>query len=190
MSIPASGFAGLCSRTDREKPIIAAVNGVAMGGGLEIILACDIAIADPLASFALPEVKVGLFAAAGGLQRLTRQIGEKAAMELILTGRKIGSDEASKLGLINTISEPQGVMKAARVLAATIVGQIMMAPRWLVQKYIDNNELQELHIEPTLHISQNPGLAIYLLYQKQQYLVPKVKVAVDFLMARFTTDSI
>ena len=122
MSIPASGFAGLCSRTDREKPIIAAVNGVAMGGGLEIILACDIAIADPLASFALPEVKVGLFAAAGGLQRLTRQIGEKAAMELILTGRKIGSDEASKLGLINTISEPQGVMKAARVLAATIVG--------------------------------------------------------------------
>tara|TARA_B110000483_G_scaffold59194_1_gene73824 strand:- start:104 stop:901 length:798 start_codon:yes stop_codon:yes gene_type:complete len=122
MSIPASGFAGLCSRTDREKPIIAAVNGVAMGGGLEIILACDIAIADPLASFALPEVKVGLFAAAGGLQRLTRQIGEKAAMELILTGRKIGSDEASKLGLINTISEPQGVMNAARVLAATIVG--------------------------------------------------------------------
>ena len=72
-----------------------------------------------------------------------------------------------------------------------IAGQgIMMAPRWLVQEYIDSNELQELHIEPTLHISQNPGLAIYLLYQKQQYLVPKVKVAVDFLMARFSADSI
>ncbi|MDA9559596.1 enoyl-CoA hydratase-related protein [Porticoccaceae bacterium] len=122
MSMPASGFAGLCSRTNREKPVIAAVNGVAMGGGLEIILACDVAIADPIASFALPEVKVGLFAAAGGLQRLTRQIGEKAAMELILTGRKVGPDEASQLGLINSICEAGGVMDAARVLAKTIAG--------------------------------------------------------------------
>ena len=122
MSMPASGFAGLCSRTNREKPIIAAVNGVAMGGGLEIVLACDVAIADPIASFALPEVKVGLFAAAGGLQRLTRQIGEKAAMELILTGRKVGPDEASQLGLINSICEAGGVMDAARALAKTIAG--------------------------------------------------------------------
>ena len=122
MSMPASGFAGLCSRTNREKPVIAAVNGVAMGGGLEIILACDVAIADPIASFALPEVKVGLFAAAGGLQRLTRQIGEKAAMELILTGRKVGPDEASQLGLINSICEAGGVMDAARALAKTIAG--------------------------------------------------------------------
>ena len=122
MSMPASGFAGLCSRTNREKPVIAAVNGVAMGGGLEIVLACDVAIADPIASFALPEVKVGLFAAAGGLQRLTRQIGEKAAMELILTGRKVGPDEASQLGLINSICEAGGVMDAARVLAKTIAG--------------------------------------------------------------------
>jgi acetyl-CoA C-acetyltransferase len=122
MSMPASGFAGLCSRTNREKPVIAAVNGVAMGGGLEIVLACDVAIADPIAIFALPEVKVGLFAAAGGLQRLTRQIGEKAAMELILTGRKVGPDEASQLGLINSICEAGGVMDAARALAKTIAG--------------------------------------------------------------------
>ena len=122
MSMPASGFAGLCSRTNREKPVIAAVNGAAMGGGLEIVLACDVAIADPIASFALPEVKVGLFAAAGGLQRLTRQIGEKVAMELILTGRKVGPDEASQLGLINSICEAGGVMDAARALAKTIAG--------------------------------------------------------------------
>jgi enoyl-CoA hydratase/carnithine racemase len=122
MSMPASGFAGLCARTDREKPVIAAVNGVAMGGGLEIVLACDVAIADPMASFALPEVKVGLFAAAGGVQRLTRQIGEKAAMELILTGRKLGVDEASGLGLINSISASGDVMGAARALAQTIAG--------------------------------------------------------------------
>lgn len=122
MSMPASGFAGLCSRNDREKPVIAAVNGVAMGGGLEIVLACDVAIADPMASFALPEVKVGLFAAAGGVQRLTRQIGEKAAMELILTGRKIGSEEASQLGIINSLSEPGAALDAARALAQTIAG--------------------------------------------------------------------
>ena len=120
MSIPASGFAGLCSRTNREKPVIAAVNGVAMGGGLEIVLACDLAIADPSATFALPEVKVGLFAAAGGVQRLVRQIGEKAAMELILTGRKVEVTEALGLGMINSISEKGAVMDAARALAQTI----------------------------------------------------------------------
>jgi acetyl-CoA C-acetyltransferase len=120
MSVPTSGFAGLCSRTNREKPVIAAVNGVAMGGGLEIVLACDLAIADPRATFALPEVKVGLFAAAGGVQRLVRQIGEKAAMELILTGRKVDAKEALGLGMINSLSEEGAVMDAARALAQTI----------------------------------------------------------------------
>jgi len=121
MSTPNSGFAGLCARTDREKPIIAAVNGVAMGGGLEIVLACDIALASANATFALPEVKVGLFAAAGGVQRLTRQIGEKAAMELILTGRKTGAEEAANLGLVNSVTDGD-VMEAARSLAQTIAG--------------------------------------------------------------------
>jgi len=120
MTMPAAGFGGLCARTDREKPVIAAVNGVAMGGGLEIALACDMAIAAPNATFALPEVKVGLFAGAGGLQRLTRQIGEKAAMELILTGRKIDAAEAARLGIVNSVAQLD-VMSAARDLAAQIV---------------------------------------------------------------------
>ena len=64
---------------------------------------------------------------------------------------------------------------------------IMMAPRWHVQDYLDSGELQELVIEPTLRVSQNHDLAIYLLYQKQQYLVPKIKVAVDFLVDRFSS---
>lgn len=122
MSMPKSGFAGLCSRTNREKPVIAAVNGVAMGGGLEIVLACDVALASPNATFALPEVKVGLFAAAGGVQRLTRQVGEKAAMELILTGRKIEAQEAASLGIINSVAKDGDVMAAARSLAQTIAG--------------------------------------------------------------------
>lgn len=129
MTTPASGFGGLCSRFNREKPIIAAVNGVAMGGGLEIALACDLVIADETARLALPEVKVGLFAAAGGVQRLTRQIGRKAATELILTGRHVLAPEALALGIINQ-SVPAGTaLHAARALADTILGNSPSAIR-------------------------------------------------------------
>lgn len=121
MSSPPSGFAGLCSRFDRTKPVIAAVNGVAMGGGLEIVLSCDLAVADDTARFALPEVKVGLFAAAGGVHRLTRQIGRKAAMELILTGRHFDAAEALELGIINERVEAGGAMTAARALASRLL---------------------------------------------------------------------
>jgi acetyl-CoA C-acetyltransferase len=120
MSIPPSGFAGLCNRLDRTKPVIAAVNGVAMGGGLEIALACDLVVADEHAGFALPEVKVGLFAAAGGVHRLTRQIGRKAAMDLILTGRTIGAAEAETLGIINRTVATGTCLAAAHELASTI----------------------------------------------------------------------
>ena len=121
MSMPPSGFAGLCARFDRTKPVIAAVNGVAMGGGLEIVLACDLAVAEDKARFALPEVKVGLYAAAGGVQRLTRQIGRKAAMELILTGRHFGAAEALSLGVINRCCDDGGAMAAAREFAAQLL---------------------------------------------------------------------
>lgn len=120
MSTPKSGFAGLCARLNRTKPVIAAVNGVAMGGGLEIVLACDLAVASEQAKFALPEVKVGLFAAAGGLQRLMRQVGEKVAMELILTGRSVQADEARRIGLVNSVVPHHEVITAARDLAESI----------------------------------------------------------------------
>jgi len=117
----ATGFGGICGRWGREKPIIAAVNGVAMGGGCEIVLASDIAVADPHAKFALPEVKVGLFAAAGGVQRLTRQIGRKAAMELILTGRAISAQRACDLGMINRVAGPgETALEIAREIAHEI----------------------------------------------------------------------
>ncbi|MEL7284700.1 MAG: enoyl-CoA hydratase-related protein, partial [Pseudomonadota bacterium] len=79
------GFGGLTNRYDLFKPVIAAVNGVAMGGGFEIALACDLIIASDNARFALPEPKVGLAALAGGLHRLPRQIGLKRAMGMMLT---------------------------------------------------------------------------------------------------------
>ena len=97
------GFGGLSSRFDLTKPVYAAVNGVAMGGGFEIALACDIIIASENALFALPEPKVGLAALAGGLQRLPRQIGVKRALGMILTGRHVSAQEGYELGFVNAV---------------------------------------------------------------------------------------
>ena len=106
------GFAGLTSRFDCDKPAIAAVNGVAMGGGFEIALACDLIIASENATFALPEPRVGLAALAGGLQRLPRQIGLKRAMGMILTARHVSAREGLELGFVNEVV-PQGEALAA-----------------------------------------------------------------------------
>ena len=117
IEVPPTGFAGLTSRFDLNKPVIAAVNGYAMGGGFEIALACDMIVADTTARFALPEVKVGLAAVAGGIHRLPRQIPEKLAMELLLTGRQLDATEAQSLGLINRITEAGQALTGARQLA-------------------------------------------------------------------------
>jgi crotonobetainyl-CoA hydratase len=118
----ASGFGGLTERFDCDKPIIAAVNGVAMGGGFEIALACDLIIAAENAVFALPEPKVGLAALAGGLHRLPRQIGLKRAMGMILTGRHVSAKEGFELGFINEVV-PKGEALAAAERWANVILQ-------------------------------------------------------------------
>ncbi|MDO7835458.1 enoyl-CoA hydratase-related protein [Sphingobium sp. HBC34] len=118
--MPTKGFAGLTSRWDLSKPVIAAVNGVAMGGGFEIALACDLIIASRNAVFALPEPKVGLAALAGGLLRLPRQIGLKQAMGMILTGRRVSAEEGLSLGFVNEVVEPDDLIAAARRWAEEI----------------------------------------------------------------------
>jgi enoyl-CoA hydratase/carnithine racemase len=110
---PPSGFGGLTMRFDLTKPVIAAVNGVAMGGGFEIALACDLIIASETAIFALPEPKVGLAALAGGLHRLPRQVGLKRAMGMILTARRVSAREGYELGFVNEVVPPDGLMAAA-----------------------------------------------------------------------------
>jgi enoyl-CoA hydratase/carnithine racemase len=112
-----TGFAGLSSRFDLEKPIIAAVNGFAMGGGFETALSCDIILASEHAKFAVPEVKVGFFASASGVQRLSRYIGRLAAQELMLTGRTIDAAEALKLGCCNEVLPADQLMPRAMELA-------------------------------------------------------------------------
>src|ERR1700676_58263 len=115
------GFAGLTARFDCDKPIIAAVNGVAMGGGFEIALACDLIIAADTAVFALPEPRVGLAALAGGLHRLPREIGAKRALGMILTARRVGAAEGKELGFVNEVVPVAQLMTRAKELATQIM---------------------------------------------------------------------
>jgi acetyl-CoA C-acetyltransferase len=121
MWVPKNGFAGLTSRRGMPKPVIAAVNGYAMGGGLEIALACHLIVADETAQFALSEVKVGLVAGAGGLVRLPRILPPKVATEMILTGRRMGAAEALGHGLVNRVVPAGTALAGARALAAGIL---------------------------------------------------------------------
>ncbi len=105
-AMPKGGFGGLCSRFDLVKPVIARVNGLALGGGFELALAADLIVASDTARFGLPEPKVGLMAAAGGAQRLVRQLPLKQAMGMLLTGEPISAARALELGLVNEVAPP------------------------------------------------------------------------------------
>jgi enoyl-CoA hydratase/carnithine racemase len=126
---PAAGFGGLTSRYDLTKPVIAAVNGVAMGGGFEIALACDIIVAAENAVFALPEVRVGLAALAGGVHRLPRTIGTKQALGMILTGRRVSAAEGQQLGFVNEVVPEGQALAGARRWAEQILEASPMSVR-------------------------------------------------------------
>lgn len=106
---PAHGYAGIVERFDLDKPVVAAVNGLALGGGFELALACDIILADERATFGLPEPRVGAVALGGGIHRLARQIGQKQAMGLLLTSRKTSAKEGLSLGFVNAVAPPGGL---------------------------------------------------------------------------------
>jgi crotonobetainyl-CoA hydratase len=125
---PPTGFAGISHRFDLMKPVIAAVNGLALGGGTEIVAACDLAVAADHAEFSLPEPRVGLAAlGGGGLQRLARNMPLKHAMDLVLTGRRISASEAKTMGLINEVV-PRAELKArVRQVADLIIAGAPLA---------------------------------------------------------------
>jgi crotonobetainyl-CoA hydratase len=166
MGNPPSGFAGLTSRFDLTKPLIAAVNGVAMGGGFEIALACDLIIASENAVFALPEVKVGLAALAGGLHRLPRQIGQKQAMGMILTGRRVGAAEGKELGFVNEVVAPGELMAAAMRWARLICEASPMSVRASKQAVLRG--LDEPSLEAALS-GQNAYPAVAAMYRSADF---------------------
>lgn len=118
-SIPGRGFGGVTSRPPR-KPLIAAVEGWALAGGFELVLACDVVVAARGARFGIPEVKRGLVAAAGGLHRLPDRLPEVVAMELALTGDPIDAERLHSLGLVSTLADEGHALRAALELAARI----------------------------------------------------------------------
>ncbi|HEX2463253.1 MAG TPA: enoyl-CoA hydratase-related protein [Thermoanaerobaculia bacterium] len=115
------GFGGLHRRTDLYKPVIAAVNGFALGGGFEIVLSCDIIIAAEHATFGLPEPRVGLMAGAGGVHRLPRQIPYHIAMGMMLTGRRVTARDAERYGLVNEVVPAANLLATARKWAGEIL---------------------------------------------------------------------
>ncbi len=122
------GFAGIAQR-DFPKPVIAAVNGSALAGGCEIMLACDLVVAVESATFGIPEVKRGLMAAGGGLVRLPKRLPGAIALELALTGDSIDATRAYELGLINRVVPAERLMDETLALAATIAENAPLAVR-------------------------------------------------------------
>ncbi len=127
------GFAGLTEFFDLDKPVIAAVNGLAMGGGFEIALAADLILAADSAEFALPEVKLGILADSGGILRLPRRLPRAIATEMLFTGRRMGAAEAGRWGLVNQVVPGVDLMPAAMALAQQIVAAAPLAVTALKQ---------------------------------------------------------
>jgi enoyl-CoA hydratase/carnithine racemase len=129
METPGGGFAGLVY-ANRNKPWIAAVEGLAVAGGCELCLACDMIVASQKAGFGLPEVKRGLLAGAGGLHRLPNRIPPAIAYEMIATGDPIGAGRAEQHGLVNSLVEPGKAVEAALALAARITCNAPLAVQY------------------------------------------------------------
>ena len=159
-SIEGRGFGGIVQKPP-EKPLIAAVEGYALAGGLELMIACDLVVANAGAKFGIPEVKRGLVAAAGGVMMLPDQIPERIAMELALTGDFIDAARAYELGLINRITDGEALV-AAKELATSIVANGPLAVR--VSKQV---------------IKQSRGWPMDERYTRQTQLIAPVFVSED-----------
>ena len=143
---PPTGFAGLCERFDLYKPVIAAVNGDCIGGGLEVVLACDLAVASAQARFGFPEPRVGLLAA-GGLHRLSRQLPAKHAMDIVLRAKLFQAREALDYALINrVVDSPDDALTAAREMAADIIEcapLAILATKEMISRGLDEASLRD-----------------------------------------------
>lgn len=147
-TMPPTGFAGIANRRTYRKPVIAAVNGYALGGGMEILVACNIVVATEKSKFGFPEVKRGVVIAAGGLARLARSVSYQIASELVLTGRLFSPQEAKSYGLVNeVISNQSNVVDAAMVYARQITAKYDL---FFKKKFHANTHLNFILVHLTL----------------------------------------
>ncbi|MDX1400810.1 MAG: enoyl-CoA hydratase-related protein [Kiloniellales bacterium] len=131
------GFGGLSELFDLRKPVIAAVNGYAVGGGFELMMACDMAIAGETAQFWLPEAQLGIIADSAAL-RLPKRIPRAIASELLMTGRRMNADEAARWGLVNKVVPAGQVMAAAREMAEAVVASAPLSLAALKEAFAAN----------------------------------------------------
>ena len=155
----AASMQRLCDEIEGyEKPTVAAVNGYALGGGLELAMACDIRIASENARFGLPETALSIIPGAGGTQRLARLVGKGRALEMILTGRALDAEEAWAIGLVTKVVPQAGLMDAARETAGQILSKGPLAVR-----------LARLAVQTGFETDQKTGLVVERLAQALLY---------------------
>lgn len=137
-----------------DRPVVAAIHGYCLGGGLELALACDLRVASDKAQFGLPEANVGSMPGAGGTQRLTRLVGPGWAKDLIFTGRRIDAQEAYRIGLVNRVSPAEGYLEEARKLCGEIARKAPLSLRyakWAVNTSLDVDLESGLNFEARCH---------------------------------------
>ena len=135
------------------KPVVAAVNGYALGGGCELAIACHLRVASTRACFGLPEVTLGLIPGHGGTQRLARIIGTGRALEMVLTGRMVGADEAHGWGLANAVCESDQLIETARELLGQILDKAPLAVQYALETTLRGEDMgldDGLYMEATL----------------------------------------
>ncbi|WP_282807798.1 crotonobetainyl-CoA hydratase [Hafnia alvei] len=135
------GFAGLTELFNLDKPVIAAVNGYAFGGGFELALAADMIICSRNASFSVPEAKLGIVPDSGGMLRLPKILPPAIAMEMMMTGRSMDAEEALRWGVVNAVVESEQLMPHARELAAQIAANAPLAVAVIKEIYRETSEL-------------------------------------------------
>ncbi|MEE9128288.1 MAG: enoyl-CoA hydratase-related protein [Planctomycetota bacterium] len=144
---------GLCRTIETlGKPVVAAVQGFALGGGCELAMACTLRVAGEKARFGQPEVKLGLIPGFGGTQRLGRLVGRGSALELLLTGEMIDAREAHRLGLVNRVVPQEQVMEEARTLMASILERAPLAVRYTLEA---THQGLEMPLEDGLRLEAN-----------------------------------
>lgn len=139
------GFAGLTELFDLDKPVIAAINGMAVGGGFELALACDLIVATEHAEFFLPEVTLGIVPDSGGVLRLPKRLPCSIAREMLFTGRRLNAEEARSFGLVNYIVPKSELMDRARELATRIAVSAPLAIKAIkkILEYTENCDVEE-----------------------------------------------
>ena len=161
----ADGFAGWEAMTRIRKPIIAAVAGYALGGGCELAMMCDLIIAADNAQFGQPEITLGIIPGIGGTQRLARAVGKAKAMDLCLTGRRMGAEEAERAGLVARIVSPDALVDEALAMARTIAAMpraaVMMAKEAV-------NRAQELALSEGVRFERRAFHALFATHDQKE----------------------